>query len=401
MIHHLGPFVFGMLILVILTVVNILMLRFLNKAWWQKKIIRLAVMLLPVVGFIGSAIWWAGYQYKIIWMSKTGSVVLIFIVISLLALMLALPVSGLLNIISAILEKRRLRSAADKSNNVNLQRRNLLKGAAAALPLITLSTGGGGVAQSFQKTNVYTRPMTFPNLPPQLDGFRILHVSDSHLGIYRFLSDYEEIFADVAEYEPDLVLLTGDISDNLTLLPDALKIAASLKPRFGAFASLGNHEYYRGITQVLKSFDSGSVELLRASGKTIDVDGAALYLAGCDDPVRIHGLNHEFLGDSIDKAIDGKPSKAFTVLMSHRPEGLDPAADRNIDLVLSGHTHGGQAGINGRSLWSAFTDRYLWGHYSRNNSQMYLSAGIGHWFPFRLGCPPEAPIIELTAKIDS
>ena len=87
--------------------------------------------------------------------------------------------------------------------------------------------------------------------------------------------------------------------------------------------------------------------------------------------------------------------------MTHRPEGFDPASEMGIELTLSGHTHGGQAGLNGRSLWSAFTDRYLWGHYAKNGSQMYLSSGIGHWFPFRLGCPTEAPIIELTSKIDS
>ncbi|PKK83998.1 MAG: hypothetical protein CVT49_06110 [candidate division Zixibacteria bacterium HGW-Zixibacteria-1] len=401
MIHNLGPFIFGILILLILTIVNILMLKYLNKAWWQKKFIRITVVLLPVIGLIGSIVWGMGYQAKSIWMSKIGSILVILIAISLLALIMALPFSGLLNLISARMEKRKQRSAAEKSDEISLQRRSFLKGAAAAIPLISLSTGGGGIASSFQKTNIYTLPMSFENLPPQLEGFRILHVSDSHLGIYKFLSDYEEIFEEAAEYKPDLVLLTGDISDNLTILPDALKIADGLKPRFGSYASLGNHEYYRGISQVLNSFESGPIELLRSSGKTIDINGATLYLAGCDDPVKIHGLNHDFLGDSMEKGLVGRPSGAFTVLMSHRPEGLDPAAEKDIDLVLSGHTHGGQAGINGHSLWSAFTDRYLWGQYRKNNSQMYLSSGIGHWFPFRLGCPPEAPIIELTTKIDS
>lgn len=401
MIHNLGPFIFGILILLILTIVSILMLKYLNKTWWQKKFIRIAVVLLPVIGLIGSIVWGMGYQAKSIWMSKIGSILVILIAISLLALIMALPFSGLLNLISARMEKRKQRSASEKSDEISLQRRSFLKGAAAAIPLISLSTGGSGIASSFQKTNIYTLPMSFENLPPQLEGFRILHVSDSHLGIYKFLSDYEEIFEEAAEYKPDLVLLTGDISDNLTILPDALNIADGLKPRFGTYASLGNHEYYRGISQVLNSFESGPIELLRSSGKAINVNGATLYLAGCDDPVKIHGLNHDFLGDSMEKALVGRPSGAFTVLMSHRPEGLDPAADKDIDLVLSGHTHGGQAGINGRSLWSAFTDRYLWGQYRKNNSQMYLSSGIGHWFPFRLGCPPEAPIIELTTKIDS
>ena len=115
----------------------------------------------------------------------------------------------------------------------------------------------------------------------------------------------------------------------------------------------------------------------------------------------MHQVEYGFLTDSIKRALAGKPENSFTVLMTHRPEGFDPASEMGIELTLSGHTHGGQAGLNGRSLWSAFTDRYLWGHYAKNGSQMYLSSGIGHWFPFRLGCPTEAPIIELTSKIDS
>jgi uncharacterized protein len=83
--------------------------------------------------------------------------------------------------------------------------------------------------------------------------------------------------------------------------------------------------------------------------------------------------------------------------MSHRPDAFDHAAVRGIDLTLAGHTHGGQIGMFGRSVFESYwPERYLWGRYERNGSQLYTSAGVGHWFPFRLGCPPEAPVIELT-----
>jgi predicted MPP superfamily phosphohydrolase len=83
-------------------------------------------------------------------------------------------------------------------------------------------------------------------------------------------------------------------------------------------------------------------------------------------------------------------------LMTHRPDAFPPAAERDIDLMLAGHTHGGQVGFAGRSiLESSLPGRYLWGKYLLGQSQLYTSCGVGHWFPFRLGCPTEAPIIEL------
>jgi predicted MPP superfamily phosphohydrolase len=86
----------------------------------------------------------------------------------------------------------------------------------------------------------------------------------------------------------------------------------------------------------------------------------------------------------------------FKILMSHRPDAFDYAASQGINLTLAGHTHGGQIGFMGRSLFDSYwADRYLWGEYRQGRSALYTSSGVGHWFPFRLGCPPEAPIIEL------
>jgi predicted MPP superfamily phosphohydrolase len=84
--------------------------------------------------------------------------------------------------------------------------------------------------------------------------------------------------------------------------------------------------------------------------------------------------------------------------MAHRPDAFNAAVELDIDLTLSGHTHGGQVGLGGRSFWSLFAPgSYLRGLYRKEKSRLYVSSGIGHWFPFRLGCPSEAPIIELIA----
>ena len=84
------------------------------------------------------------------------------------------------------------------------------------------------------------------------------------------------------------------------------------------------------------------------------------------------------------------------MLLSHRPEAFDAAADAGVALTLAGHTHGGQVAVGGRALVErAGVSRYPYGRYARGASQLYTSAGFGHWFPWRAGCPAEAPLVVL------
>jgi predicted MPP superfamily phosphohydrolase len=392
------PVIFSFTLLSLFSLVVFVLLKYANPIWWTSKTARRMTLLLPVLGVGSLTVWIVSYNLDLVWLASVGSLLAVAVVITLLALILSLPFSGMLNWIHTLLEKRALQKSAAGPERVDRQRRIFLKGAAAALPLLAVTTGGAGIARSFRGTNVYRLPLRFDNLPAQLEGLRILHVSDPHLGIYKSLDDLEDVIAKAEKFKPDIVLLTGDIADDLTLLRDALKMSSSLSPRYGTYASLGNHEYYRGIKEVLKNYEKSIVPLLRSSGVPIDIDGATLHLAGADDPVAMGRDNSVFLRKTIEKALDGASSEAFYLLMSHRPEGFDQAAELGVDLTLAGHTHGGQVGIYGRSFWEPFMpDRYLWGKYARGRSQMYLTSGIGHWFPFRLGCPPEAPVIELVS----
>jgi len=238
--------------------------------------------------------------------------------------------------------------------------------------------------------------MYFPDLPPGLDGFKILHLSDMHLGLYQHLTELETVLGNARHLSPDMILITGDIADHLDILPEALRMIDKFDAPYGHYAALGNHEYYRGIQQVQRAFAAGPVPLLAGQHAVQLVNGATLTIAGADDP-RVMGKDDSaFLRTTTDAAMNGAPSDGFTVLMSHRPEGLDTAAEMDIPLTLAGHTHGGQFGWFGRSIFETWLpDRYLWGKYQKDNAQLYTSAGVGHWFPFRLGCPPEAPIIVL------
>ncbi|HOZ08694.1 MAG TPA: metallophosphoesterase, partial [candidate division Zixibacteria bacterium] len=190
--------------------------------------------------------------------------------------------------------------------------------------------------------------------------------------------------------------VTGDVADDLALLFDALRMIDGFRAPLGAFASLGNHEYFRGIEEVRAIFDRSPVPLLVDRGVPLAVGGRRLYVAGIDDPRRMGAKEHEFYRRTIDAALQDAASDDTVVLMSHRPDAFDYAAQTGVSLTLAGHTHGGQIGLMGRSAFEPlWPDRYLWGEYALSESRLYTTAGVGHWFPFRLGCPQEAPVLVL------
>ncbi len=399
------PVFFAVLLMVVIGLIEILLIRILNKEWWRHKPIKYGSLLLPVIGVISVILWFSGMANQTEWLAQTGALMTTTVLILLLGLIVSLPLSGVLNLSNRWVEKRRQRkniknSLTKKSpEKINEHRRLFLKGTAAALPLISLSLGTGGIASSFSKTNVYIRKMAFENLPSQLNGLRILHLTDSHLGIYKHVAHIEEILHSAREHSPDLILMTGDIADELDLLPEILKLVSEFGAPYGTYAVPGNHEYYRGIERFKQAHTDSPVSLLIDTGEMINVNGQSLYIAGADDPRRMHGDYVTNLNKSIAGLMEKAPSDSFKILLSHRPEALDKAAELGINLILSGHTHGGQIGLGDRSLFENFMpDKYLWGEYSIDKARMYVSSGIGHWFPFRLGCQTEAPIIELVSK---
>jgi predicted MPP superfamily phosphohydrolase len=277
-----------------------------------------------------------------------------------------------------------------------LTRRTVVRAVAAAVPLGAIGTGIAGFT-SEAGTPLRLLPLTFDGLHPALDGLRILQLSDLHLGCRKGLVDLDALVECLRTTPPDLIAVTGDIAEDVNLLAPALRIVASLRPRLGTFASLGNHEYLRGIALTRPTLERSPVRLLVNAGHTIDAGGGArLYVAGVDDPVVVRGNIAPFMKRAVDAAFDGAPAGAFHLLLSHRPEGFDRAAQQRVELTLSGHTHGGQIGFNGKSAFEPlYPDGYLWGSYTREASRLYTTSGFGDWFPFRLGCPEEAALVVL------
>ena len=392
---YLGLFI--VIIVGLFGLLNLLALRFLNKPWWQKRWVRLSVWFSPVVG-IGLLLLWGVAAY----LDRHGLAAFFAAATSLvfilqLAFLLSQIVAGIVNFAGYLFERwRRKHASREEEPPVKLPRRVFLQRAAVIAPVVTMSLGVGGMVRSFSGVRVYKRTMKYENLPPDLEGLRILHMSDLHLRYYVTLNDIEPVVEKAAQYKPDLVVLVGDIADDLNQLPDALRMVEQLKPRYGVYGSLGNHEYFRGVDSVRRIYDKSPVPLMINQSNGVRIGNTDLLVAAIDDPRRMGAKMTEFYQRTIDVTLEKSPSHDFSILMSHRPDAFDHAAVRGIDLTLAGHTHGGQIGVFGRSVFETYwPERYLWGEYRRDDSRLYTSSGVGHWFPFRLGCPPEAPVIEL------
>lgn len=375
---------------------QLLLLRHLNRVWWERRWIRRAAWSLPIIGIIFFVLTVAGEYYRISWLSYGSAPVAVLAVIAEIALMLSLPVSGLIHLADRLIGRYIRHRHADAPAAPDTGRRLFLKGAAAAVPLATIAVGFSGAGRAFGPVLVERKIFRFDNLPSGLEGVRLLHLSDMHLRHYVTLEDLEEVMVRAEPHAPDLVLVTGDVADDLEQLPEALRLIAALKPRLGAYASLGNHEYFRGVERVRAIFDRSEVPLFIDEGVRIPVGDSSLFVGGIDDPVTMRNVGDDFFRNSLGKALIDRGENDFTVMMSHRPDAFRTAPAFSVDLTLAGHTHGGQIGLFGRSLLErSLPEKYLWGHYQDASCQLYTSCGVGHWFPFRLGCPPEAPVIEL------
>jgi predicted MPP superfamily phosphohydrolase len=395
-VHGFYPLVFAIAFILFVGIIEIALLRLLNKVWWNRPLIRRGAVALPIIGSLMVLVWGLGEYHTISWLAFIGAVLAVLTFVSELALMLSLPVSGVIHLVHRLKVYLAKKKSGHRPDEIDQKRRDFLKATAAAVPLITLAGSVSGVTNSFAEVKVYKRDMFIDNLPPDFEGLKILQIADSHLRHYVTLRDLEKVCDVAAQFSPDLTLVVGDVADDLRQLPDALKMMNDLKSPLGIYACLGNHEYYRGLEEVRRIYEESPVPLLVDDAVSVPVKSSKLMIGATDDPVRFGSKHYEFYRSCIDYILTRRSMEDFSLLMAHRPDALDYAAETKFDLVLSGHTHGGQIGLLGRSVFeSVWPDRYLWGEYSIGKTKLYTSSGVGHWFPFRLGCPREAPILEL------
>ncbi len=369
--------------------VDLLLLRALQPSWWQRRWLRRLLYGQFPLAVLGAALWLISRAYGFNNLLAVGWGLLAVLSLYLGSLLISLVLS------SPVLLAHKIWSRIDPPSAP--ARRAFLGRALATVPLAGVGGVTYGLARSSSGADLREIPLHFANLPAPLEGLRILHISDIHIGPYIGLPDLEKLLLRAEALKPDLALITGDLCDHMPDYLDALHLLEALPTRLGNYCSLGNHEYIRGVRRVRRLFAQTTLPLLVDSGQHIAVDGASLYIAAADDPRYLRSPeSYARLRASVEKSMDGAPQEAFSILLSHRSQALDYASPLAIDLTLAGHTHGFQLGLGGRSLFdSLLPDRYIWGHYQQGASQLYTTCGVGHWLPFRFGCPPEAPLIVL------
>ena len=258
--------------------------------------------------------------------------------------------------------------------------------------VLALAMAIWGVAVDRRWVRVTRQVVELENLPVALERFTIAHLSDLHVGS----TDPKTVALRWVQLcnrsRPDVVFVTGDLVTNGTsFYADACDVLGALLAPHGVFLVLGNHDQARP-EQLRSGLEQKGVQVLDNGWQTIGTGHAALCVAGLDAA--------KASGSGLCQALASRPHGIVTVLLSHYPDVFEEAATRyGVELVLSGHTHGGQVGLpwlGDRVNLATLLGKPCRGLYERGTAKLFVTAGLGTTnVPFRLGVRPEIALLEL------
>ncbi|MBC7659813.1 MAG: metallophosphoesterase [Chitinophagaceae bacterium] len=242
-------------------------------------------------------------------------------------------------------------------------------------------------------------PIQLETLPPELNGFKIVQISDLHIGPTIHKPYVDHVVDKTNALDPDLIVLTGDLVDG-TL--KSLKYHAAplgrLKAKYGVYLILGNHDYYSGADAWTEEFRSLGMTVLLNSHDIIRVRGKDFMLAGVLDPA-VTGFSKTLKPDpSLARGPTETSKDMFRILLAHNPKLAPEAAHAGFHLQISGHTHAGQF-----IPWTWIIKMVHKPHYAGLSEEgamvVYVSAGTGSWGPpLRFGTSPELTLLELQTQ---
>ena len=267
-----------------------------------------------------------------------------------------------------------------------------IAGVGAATPI-----AAAGFAVFIERTNfeVCQRAVGLKHLPRELDGLKLLQISDIHLGPYLSAKTLSRVVDSANELKPHLALITGDL---ITAKRDPLDACLSqlgrLKADLGSLGCLGNHEVYADAVEYTAQQGAQlGIEFLRHRAKRFEIRGAVLNVAGVDYEPFEHAPNY------LRHAKSMVQPGAVNLLLSHNPDVFPVAAAQGFDLTVSGHMHGGQVTfefLNPALNPARIMTPYVRGLYQRGDRACYVTRGIGTLgVPARLGARPEITLLTL------
>jgi len=304
-------------------------------------------------------------------------------------------ITGLIWGVRKIVAKFRGRrpEAAKSMEQIGPTRREVIGAAAAGLPpLVTAGLVGIALPQ-LNDFRVAERDVPVGNLPPELEGLTIAHVSDVHIGKYTKGHVLDDIVAKVNAMSADLVMFSGDLIDfSMKDLPRGIEMIKAMRGRYGLFMCEGNHDLFEDRPGFERQVKDAGVALLLDESASLSIRGT---------PVQILGLRWggggAFIDEDLDAVMRQRRPDAFPILLAHHPHAFDAAAERGIPLTLAGHTHGGQLMLTRHAGAGPMLFRYWSGLYRKNSgASLVVSNGVGNWFPLRVGAPAEIVKLKLT-----
>lgn len=278
---------------------------------------------------------------------------------------------------------------------MTLSRRQFLKKGLAAGAVGLLASYPFFIERYLVMTNHYRIPV--PHLPSAFSGLRIAHLTDLHYGPLVPLSFIRHVVRRTNALEPDVTVLTGDYVhefDNTAQIDAVWPELARLRARHGVFAVLGNHDHWadtkRSMVWMKKTGQN-----LRHKKRFIEREGQRLWFAGAGDFFADHR--------NLDRLLQTIPEKDCRIVLAHSPDSADSDYKHRIDLMISGHTHGGQVDIPfvGAPILPTRNKNYSSGlKRSLRGGNVFISRGIG-WamYPVRFNCPPEIAVLELAPDV--
>ncbi len=244
---------------------------------------------------------------------------------------------------------------------------------------------------------IATRRIAIPivNLDKRFDGYRIVQLSDLHIGPWTPRAWGMRWVRAANALAPDLTVVTGDmVSNGASFHDDIADIVGSLRAKDGVVVALGNHDYSAGaVESLVDKLRARGVRVLRNEGELLERGGEHVYLAAIDDRWSKHA--------DLDEALRARPEAMPSILLAHDPEDFPAAAARGVDLVLSGHTHGGQLALPFAARHANLMTRshkHTLGVYHEHSSTLVVHPGLGtSGPPVRIGVAPA--LIELTLRV--
>ncbi len=270
-----------------------------------------------------------------------------------------------------------------------------------------------GLLLPFHALSVYSSEYThvinkvlvkIDNLPENLKGMKIVQISDLHFGPFMDSNRFSVFSKEINLLKPDMIVLTGDlINSSPSMIKEMMKAFTNINyPPAGIYACLGNHEYFTGTKVVINSLNKLNINVLVDDVKKISYREKEFYIMGVDYPMKsaFNWDKREIIKTHLSNTLSKVENRELPkILLAHHPDTFYESKEQNIDLTLSGHTHGGQIvlGNDPKSQISLgqIGFKYVKGLYTNDNKHLYVNSGLGHWLPMRFNCPPEITQIVL------